>query len=117
LKTMVGAGFAGAIWSETSRVTRRFNIKGGPSLRCWILGHDDWVRREPGRLYLECLDCGPETPGWTTSRNPSDDATTVVSTQAIRRPDRSGSDVIPAAVRRLESERPANHPDRMPIAA
>jgi hypothetical protein len=75
LMTTALAGVAGAIWSETSRVTLRFNVKRGPSLRCWIFGHEDWVRRAPGRLYLECLDCGRETPGWTTAQNQRHDAT------------------------------------------
>jgi hypothetical protein len=72
LMTTMLAGVAGAIWSDTSRVTLRFTIKRGLSLRCWFFGHEDWVRRVPGRLYLECLDCGRETPGWATSRKQSD---------------------------------------------
>jgi len=42
------AGIAGAIRSGTSRVTLRFDVKRGLSLRCWIFGHEDWVRRVPG---------------------------------------------------------------------
>ena len=38
------------------------------SLRCWILGHEDWVRREPDRLYLECFECGRKTPGWSLAK-------------------------------------------------
>ena len=60
--TTVLAGLVGAI-GGTSRVTVRFDAKRGLSLKCWIFGHEDWVRRVPGRLYLECLDCGRETPG------------------------------------------------------
>jgi hypothetical protein len=36
--------------------------------KCWVFGHDDWVRRAPGLLYLECLECGRETPGWTVAK-------------------------------------------------
>lgn len=119
LMTTVLAGIAGAIWSATSNVSLRFNVKRGLSLRCWIFGHEDWVRRAPGRLYLECLDCGRETPGWTTARNRSDDATTGASAQAIgNRPDRSRCDVIPSAVGRSgRPERPAGHRDEVPRAA
>ena len=44
------AGIAGAIWSGTSRVTLRFDVRRGLSLRCWIFGHDDWVRRVHQKL-------------------------------------------------------------------
>jgi hypothetical protein len=33
-------------------------------LTCLLRGHDDFVRRMPRRLYLECAECGRETPGW-----------------------------------------------------
>ena len=44
------------------------------SLKCWFMGHDDWIRRTPDRLYLECLECGRETPGWFTKNHPGDRA-------------------------------------------
>jgi hypothetical protein len=119
LMTTVLAGIAGAIWSETSRVTLRFNVKRGLSLRCWIFGHEDWVRRAPGRLYLECLDCGRETAGWTTSRNQREDAATGAKVQPIGdHPDGSTSDVIPSTVgRSARPEGPADHEHEVPIAA
>ena len=40
---------------------RRFTV------RCLMMGHDDWVRRVPGRMYLECAECGRETRGWNLS--------------------------------------------------
>ena len=112
------AGIAGAIWCGTSRVTLRFDIKRGLSLRCWIFGHEDWVRRVPGRLYLECLDCGRQTPGWTTCRTQSDDGASV-RTQAISSsPDCSESDVISSAVGNSgRPEEPANHQHAMQLAA
>jgi hypothetical protein len=111
------AGIAGAIWSGTSRVTLRFDVKRGLSLTCWIFGHEDWVRRVPGRLYLECLDCGRETPGWTMSRNQSDDGTTSARAQAISgAPDCSGSDPSPVE-RSGRLEQPADNQHQMPIAA
>ena len=111
------AGIAGAIWSGTSRITLRFDVKRGLSLRCWIFGHEDWVRRVPGRLYLECLDCGRETPGWTTSRNQSDDGRTSARAQAISgAPDCSGSD-LSLVERSGRLEQPADNQHQMPIAA
>ncbi len=93
--TTVLANVAGAIWSGRSRVTLRLDVKRGLSLRCWIFGHEDWVRRGPGRLYLECLDCGRETPGWTTARNQPDDTASAGSAQGIgNRTDLSGPEVI-----------------------
>lgn len=35
------------------------------SIRCLFMGHDDLIRRECGRIYLECCDCGRTTGGWT----------------------------------------------------
>ena len=48
----------------------RFHV----SFRCWLLGHEDFVRCAPDRLYLECIECGRETKGWriSTSRRSSD---------------------------------------------
>jgi hypothetical protein len=34
-------------------------------IECMILGHDDVIRRTPGRLFLRCERCDRETPGWT----------------------------------------------------
>jgi hypothetical protein len=34
---------------------------------CWLLGHDDRVRAEAGRLHLKCFRCGRETSGWSIS--------------------------------------------------
>jgi hypothetical protein len=38
------------------------------SLRCLLLGHDDWVVRSPERLRLRCDHCWRETPGWELTR-------------------------------------------------
>lgn len=108
------AGLVGAVVSGRSRVTPRFDVKRGLSLRCWIFGHEDWVRRVPGRLYLECLDCGNETQGWTTSRNQSNDATSVRAQEISAPPDRSGSDATASTV---GPGRAINQQQEMPIAA
>ena len=31
---------------------------------CALRGHDMWLRREHDRIFLECLGCGHQTPGW-----------------------------------------------------
>jgi hypothetical protein len=36
----------------------------GLSFKCWLLGHEDWIRFGPDKLYLECIECGRETAGW-----------------------------------------------------
>lgn len=39
------------------------------TLRCLLMGHDDLIRRECDRIYLECSDCGRATRGWTLGRS------------------------------------------------
>lgn len=31
---------------------------------CQLRGHDPVLQFEPSRLFLRCLSCGHETPGW-----------------------------------------------------
>lgn len=69
LKTTFLASVARTISVRMPQVTFRLKIKGRLSLKCWFLGHEDWIRRAPERLYLECFECGRETHGWTTDRN------------------------------------------------
>ena len=38
------------------------------SMRCWLLGHDDWLVRSSHRLRLRCSYCRRETPGWVLMR-------------------------------------------------
>jgi hypothetical protein len=33
-------------------------------LKCMVHGHEDRMHHDGGRLYLECAECGRETPGW-----------------------------------------------------
>ena len=60
---------ARTIWSETPKVTIRVNFTLALSFRCWFLGHEDCVRCAPGRLFLKCIECGRETPGWKTEKH------------------------------------------------
>lgn len=67
LKTTALAAAAGAIWTRMPQVSGRLRRL---SFKCWLMGHDDWIRRTPDRLYLECFECGRETPGWSTRNHP-----------------------------------------------
>jgi len=70
LKTTVLAAVAGTVWTQLPQVALRLRWL---SLKCWFMGHDDWIRRTPDRLYLECVECGRETQGWATSKGHSSD--------------------------------------------
>ena len=67
LTTTVPAAVSGALWARMRQVTLRWNSRRWPSLQCCFMGHEDWIRRTPDRLYLECFECGRETHGWTTA--------------------------------------------------
>ena len=73
LKTTVLLAATGAMWTHLPQVTLRLNINRRLSLKCLFLGHEDWIRRTSDRLYLECFECGRETQGWATGRNPQTD--------------------------------------------
>jgi hypothetical protein len=66
LKTTALAAVAGAMWTQMPQVSLRLRRL---SLKCWFMGHDDWIRRTPDRLYLEWFECGRETPGWLTKNH------------------------------------------------
>ena len=34
-------------------------------LICALRGHEEYLRFEKNRMYLECVACGHESPGWT----------------------------------------------------
>lgn len=40
----------------------------GFSFRCLLMGHEDLIRRESDRMYLECCECSRTTCGWTVDR-------------------------------------------------
>ena len=66
VKTSVLAAIAGAMWTQVPQIALRLHRL---SLKCWLMGHDDWIRRTPDRLYLECFECGRETQGWATGKS------------------------------------------------
>ena len=40
-------------------------------LLCALRGHEEYLHFEKNRVYLECVACGHESPGWTIdSRRP-----------------------------------------------
>lgn len=40
-------------------------------LLCGLRGHEDYLQFEKNRVYLQCVACGYESPGWTVdSRKP-----------------------------------------------
>jgi hypothetical protein len=95
-KTTVLAAVAGAIWTQMPRVTLRWNSR-WLSLKCCFLGHEDWIRRTPDRLYLECFECGRETHGWTTDRTHRSDCGRSGAFQATPTPTRKDREA-PASV-------------------
>ena len=34
-------------------------------LICALRGHEDYLQLEKNRVYLQCIACGHESPGWT----------------------------------------------------
>ena len=39
-------------------------------LICGIRGHEDYLQFEKDRVYLQCVACGHESPGWTVEPRP-----------------------------------------------
>lgn len=40
-------------------------------LICGVQGHDEMVQFDGTRMFLRCVHCGHETPGWDVSRRPA----------------------------------------------
>ena len=95
LKTTVRAAVAGAIWTQLPQVPVRL-IRRRPSVKCWFMGHEDWIRRTPDRLYLECCECGRATQGWVTGKRHQTDRAggAVEAAPVIRRNGHSPSTLV-----------------------
>ena len=39
-------------------------------LLCALRGHEDYLQFEKNRVYLQCVACGHESPGWTVDARP-----------------------------------------------
>lgn len=57
-------------------------------LLCALRGHEDYLQFEKNRVYLQCVSCGHESPGWTV------DARRPVLRFQSRRSTSSGRDMI-----------------------
>jgi hypothetical protein len=40
-------------------------------LICAVRGHEDYLHFEKNRVYLECIACGYESPGWSVGERKS----------------------------------------------
>jgi hypothetical protein len=121
LKITALAAIAGAIWIQMRQVTLRVKVTRRLSLKCWFLGHEDWIRRGPDRLYLECFECGRETHGWTTDRTHRADRTRGAAVRAEptrKRKNHSAPASVPSATRQsLGGKRPIADDRDMTVAA
>jgi hypothetical protein len=98
---MTMARIVSATWSETSKAILKLNVNHARSFRCWFVGHEDGVRGTPGRLYLECVECGRQTPGWRTESGYRGHANkTAATTEIANDQDRSASAPVRSVIKR-----------------
>ena len=57
---------------------------------CGITGHDALLKFERDRMFLRCVSCGHETPGWDLNETPP-----TVRSRADKRIDRRGIYIAP----------------------
>jgi hypothetical protein len=55
---------------DTTAVRNGFSWLRPVRVRCLLVGHDDYLSREPHRLLLRCGECGRRTPGWPIGMSP-----------------------------------------------
>ena len=110
LKTTVLAAVAGAMWTQVPQIYLRLRRL---SLKCWFMGHDDWIRRTPDRLYLECFECGRETQGWATGKGHRTDRAGAVLNNArvITRQGHRAPALVGSPIRSAMSDRQLSHHD------
>ena len=98
LKTTILAAVAGAVWTHMPQDGLRLRRL---SLKCWLMGHDDWIRRTPDRLYLECFECGRETQGWSTGKSHRTDGAggRIENARMLRRAGHSAAALVGAPTR------------------
>ena len=112
LETTVLAAVAGAMWTRMPQLTLRWNIRWRLSLKCWFMGHEDWIRRTPDRVYLECFECGRETQGWATGKSQSARARGPRSdVPAIKQEDHSSPRLVRSRMRQPLTPGRADHGD------
>lgn len=54
------------------------------SIGCLLVGHDDIVVRNAGRIWLHCHDCGRDTPGWRVGPTSTADGRAISVSQHCR---------------------------------
>jgi hypothetical protein len=108
LKTTVVATVAAAVWTHMAQAALRLRRL---SLKCWFMGHDDWIRRTPDRLYLECFECGRETQGWATGKGrPTGGVSDVVEDAPIAKRQGHGAPAsVGSPMRSTRCEHPRSH--------
>lgn len=55
-------------------------VRGVRQAMCSLRGHDEFLQFEKNRVFLRCVSCGYETPGWAVDRK-----TSVVRFPGVRR--------------------------------
>ena len=55
-------------------------------LTCSLRGHDEFLQFEKHRVFLRCVSCGYESPGWAVGRK-----TSVVRFPGVRRSDNTSA--------------------------
>jgi hypothetical protein len=51
---------------------------------CGLHGHDNLMQFGRGRMYLKCVSCGHESPGWTIKERQATESPTSVTTRRRR---------------------------------
>lgn len=55
-------------------------------LWCGLHGHDSLLQFQQDRMFLRCVSCGHETPGWNLQEAPPTDAPMAEPSRAVVRP-------------------------------
>jgi hypothetical protein len=77
----------------------RWLAMGRVNVKCLVLGHDDLVRHDSGRIFLECVECGRETAGWVMSQCGERET---APPPATREPDRRWSSILRSRFQTVE---------------
>lgn len=66
LKSLTQQSTARARSSQAGFVARI--IESMSEIFCGVQGHDNLMRFEQNRMFLECASCGHKSPGWTITK-------------------------------------------------
>jgi len=70
LSTALGMSITLFPRADTTALRGAFSWLRPVRARCLLVGHDDYLSREPHRLLLRCGECGRRTPGWSIGMSP-----------------------------------------------